>query len=312
LSDKAVAVAVPAGYRNWRSVASLAIDAISSAHSKRAHEKALKDFLAWYSAEARPPLSRAIVQQYRSVLESASLAPASINLRLSAIRKLAAEAAENGLLDRSVTQGIASLKGVRQSGARAGNWLSREQARDLLAQPEIETTEGKRDRAILAVLLGCALRRSELAALKGAHIQQRDGRWVFVDLVGKGKRIRTVPIPPFVKVAIDARTAAAGLSAGPLFRRVRRREYPEKTPAALSERMIWHIVTKYARQSGLVNQLAPHDMRRTCAKLCRESGGDLEQIQFLLGHASIQTTERYLGSRQNLKEAVNDRLGLDE
>jgi integrase len=134
---------------------------------------------------------------------------------------------------------------------------------------------------------------------------------VFIDLVGKGKRIRTVPIPPFVKVAIDAWTAAAGLSKGPLFRRVRRREYPEKTPTALSERMIWHIVTKYARQTGLVDTLAPHDMRRTCAKLCRDSGGDLEQIQFLLGHASIQTTERYLRSRQNLKEAVNDRLGLD-
>ena len=85
----------------------------------------------------------------------------------------------------------------------------------------------------------------------------------------------------------------------------------EKTPAALSERMIWHIVTKYARQTGIVDKLAPHDMRRTCAKLCRASGGELEQIQFLLGHASIQTTERYLGSRQNLKEAVNDRLGLD-
>jgi integrase len=68
---------------------------------------------------------------------------------------------------------------------------------------------------------------------------------------------------------------------------------------------------KYARQIGLVDPLAPHDMRRTCAKLCRASGGDPEQIQFLLGHASIQTTERYLGSRQNLKEAVNDRLGLD-
>jgi integrase len=82
------------------------------------------------------------------------------------------------------------------------------------------------------------------------------------------------------KVAIDAWTAAAGLSEGPLFRRVRRRKYPEKTPAALSERMIWHIVTKYARQTGLVDKLAPHDMRRTCAKLCRDSGGDLEQIQF--------------------------------
>ena len=111
-----------------------------------------------------------------------------------------------------MAQGILGLKGVRQSGARAGNWLTREQARDLLAQPHIDTMEGKRDRAILAVLLGCALRRSELAALECGHIQQRDGRWVFVDLVGKGKRIRTVPIPPFVKLAIDVWTAAAGLS----------------------------------------------------------------------------------------------------
>jgi integrase len=103
--------------------------------------------------------------------------------------------------------------------ATSGNWLTREQARELLAQPEIDSIEGKLDRAILAVLLGCALRRSELASLECGHIQQRDGRWVFVDLVGKGKRIRTVPIPPFVKVAIDAWTAAAGLSEGPLFRR---------------------------------------------------------------------------------------------
>ena len=69
-------------------------------------------------------------------------------------------------------------------------------------------------------------------------MQQRDGRWVFVDLVGKGKRVRTLPIPLFVKVAIDAWTAAAGLSEGPLFRRVRRREYPEKALTALRERMI--------------------------------------------------------------------------
>ena len=92
--------------------------------------------------------------------------------------------------------------------------------------------------------MGCALRRSELAALESRHIQQRDGRWVFIDLVGKGKRVRTVPIPPFVKVAIDAWTAAAGVSKGPLFRRVRRRKYSEETPVALSERMIWHVVTK--------------------------------------------------------------------
>ena len=154
MPDNALAVAIAVERPDWRYVPSLAVDAVSSVHSKRAYGKALKDFLAWYSAEARPPLSRAIVQQYRSVLESTGLAPPSINLQLSAIRKLATEAAENDLLDRSVAQGIVSPKGVRQSGKSAGNWLTREQPRELLAQPEIETTEGKRDRAILAVLLG--------------------------------------------------------------------------------------------------------------------------------------------------------------
>ncbi len=302
-------VVAPGAPERWRRVAALAVDAVSSPHSKRVYEKALQDFLVWYAAESRPPLSRAVVQQYRSVLER-GLAPASVNVRLSAIRKLATEAAENGLLDRNIAQGIVSLPGVRQAGTRAGNWLTREQARDLLGRPDIQTRAGQRDRAMLAVLLGCGLRRSELAALEYRHIQQRDGRWVFLDLVGKGRRIRTVAIPPFVKVAIDDWSRAARLSAGPLFRRVRDRQYPHQTPAALSERMVWHIVMKYARELG-IEQLAPHDLRRTCAKLCRASGGELEQIQFLLGHASIQTTERYLGSRQNLTEAVNDRLGLE-
>jgi site-specific recombinase XerD len=194
------AVAITAAPPDWRSVASLAVDAVSSEHSKRAYQKALKDFIAWYSAEARPPFSRAVVQQYRSLLEAAGLAPASINLRLSAIRKLAAEAAENGLLDRGVAQGIVSLKGVRQCGNRAGNWLTGEQARDLLAQPDIDTMEGKRDRAILAVLLGCALRRSELAALGCGHMQQRDGRWVFVDLVGRESGYERCPSLPLSRL----------------------------------------------------------------------------------------------------------------
>jgi integrase len=77
---------------------------------------------------------------------------------------------------------------------------------------------------------------------------------------------------------------------------------------ALTENSIWWIVREYAGSLDLA-KIAPHDLR-TCARLCRESGGALEQIQLLLGHGSIQTTMDYLGTRQNLAEAVNDRLGL--
>ena len=76
------------------------------------------------------------------------------------------------------------------------------------------------------------------------------------------------------------------------------------------EKAIWQLVVDYAAQTSLGN-LAPHDLRRTCAKLCRKAGGNLEQIQLLLGHASVATTERYLGTELELGIGVNDRLGLE-
>jgi site-specific recombinase XerD len=76
----------------------------------------------------------------------------------------------------------------------------------------------------------------------------------------------------------------------------------------LSENVVWYVVRSCARRLEL-DHLAPHDLRRTCAKLCHVNGGELEQIQFLMGHASVLTTESYLGCKQNLEEPVNDRFG---
>jgi len=174
-----------------------------------------------------------------------------------------------------------------------GNWLSVKQAQTLLNTPDVTTTKGLRDRAILAVLLGCGLRRSEVATLTMGHIQQRDGRWCIVDLLGKHGRVRTIPMPTWVKVAIDAWTAAAGVCEGPVFRSMNRGDQAQA--AALSEKVVWQLLQGYATAAG-VPGIAPHDLRRTCAKLCRAAGGELEQIQLLLGHASVQTTERYLGT----------------
>ncbi|MGD0446331.1 MAG: site-specific integrase [Edaphobacter sp.] len=78
----------------------------------------------------------------------------------------------------------------------------------------------------------------------------------------------------------------------------------------MTEKSIWHIVKDCAKGIGMP-KLAPHDLRRTCARLCHVAGGELEQIQFLLGHVSIQTTERYLGCKQRIRSAVNDRIGIE-
>jgi len=188
-----------------------------------------------------------------------------------------------------------------------GNWLSVKQAQALLNAPDIATTKGLRDRAILAVLLGCGLRRSEVAALTMEHIQQRDGRWCIVDLLGKHGRVRTIPMPTWVKVAIDAWTTAASVSDGSVFRSMNRGDQAQA--AALSEKVVWQLLQGYAAAAGIPG-IAPHDLRRTCAKLCRAAGGELEQIQLLLGHASVQTTERYLGTKQDLVNAPNDGIKL--
>jgi integrase len=114
-------------------------------------------------------------------------------------------------------------------------------------------------------------------------------------------------MPAWVKVAIDAWTTASGVAAGQVFRSVNRSG--TLAGESLGEKVIWQMLKRYAAEVG-VPGIAPHDLRRTCAKLCRAAGGELEQIQLLLGHASIQTTERYLGTRQDLVHAPNDAIKL--
>src|SRR5512137_789426 len=154
-------------------VIGLALDGLTSEHSRRAYGKALADFAEWYTAEGKPGLNKATVQRYKTVLQERGLSAASVNQRMSAIRKLAQEAADNGLIDQSLANGVAKVKGVKSAGVRAGNWLTREQAQALIDLPDLETLKGLRDRAILAVMIGAGLRRSEVAALDFAHIQQR-------------------------------------------------------------------------------------------------------------------------------------------
>ena len=120
--------------------------------------------------------------------------------------------------------------------------------------------------------------------------------------------IRTIPVPQWVKEAVDSWTVGAGITSGPLLRSINKAG--RIWGHGFTPKVIWAIVKANAKSCGLPS-VAPHDLRRTSARLCHQAGGELDQIQFLLGHVSIQTTERYLGCKQRFHDAVNDHIGLE-
>src|SRR5450631_1895276 len=174
---------------NWHRLKALVLDSVSSPITRRVYNLGLDEFIAWYGQEPRPAgFTKATVTAWRVALEARGLGPISINVRITAVRKLAVEASDNGLLAPELASGIARVKGVKSHGIRVGNWLSLRQAQALLNAPDVTTKKGLRDRAMFATLLGCGLRRSELTNLTMKHVQQRDSRWCIVDLVGKHGR----------------------------------------------------------------------------------------------------------------------------
>lgn len=287
-------------------VIEVVLNSLNSQHSRRAYERALKDFLLWHQQQGKPVLDKALVQSYVAHLRDKKLSSASINQRLAAIRKLVAEAADGGALDQQTANIICSVKGVKQEGRKTGNWLTKTQAQQFINCISSNSLKGLRDRVIIALLVGCGLRRNELAELEIAQIQQREGRWVIVDLIGKRNKLRTVPMPSWAKTAVDGWLNATELEQGKLLRPINKGE--NVYGQSMTAQAIRNIVVNYSDQLDLT--ASPHDLRRTFAKLAHKGGAPLEQIQLALGHSSIKTTEVYLGVEQDLANAPCDFLGL--
>jgi len=150
-------------------------NSLSSPHSRRNYKFAMEQFITWYCSEPRLALNRAVVLRFRLYLESLGLAAGTINQRLAAVRRLAYEAADSGLLSPELAAGIRRVKGVKQLGFRIGNWLTSDQAKLFLQKADGEDLRSLRDLAMMAVLLGCGLRRAELSSLEVEDIQIRQG-----------------------------------------------------------------------------------------------------------------------------------------
>ncbi len=288
----------------YAKVTQLVTDSLTSEVSRVMYKNALDDFFSWYDDSGRPTLSKAVVNAYKVALQDKGYAPATINQRLSAIRKFATEASDNGLIPLQVAYSISSVKGVRSAGVRTGKWLNASQSQALLNAPDINTLKGVRDYAILAVLLDGGLRRSEVAKLEFSHIQQINGRWAIVDFIGKGNKVRTVPIRAWVKQAIDDWASQAGIDSGRIFRSINKGG--NLSGNSMTSQAIQDVVKLYANQRGF--DISAHDLRRTCAQSAKLNGCDNSQIQIMLGHSSPVTTDRYLGGIQDFANAPCDYL----
>lgn len=301
-----------------KAIAQVVSDAVQSIETQRAYQRALLSdalnsapgFLVWYQQHGEPGLTKAVVQRYLAHLrDDWQMSASAINQRRAAINKLVREAVDNNAMPEQQANGILRIRGERHEGERLGNWLTLEQAQQLIKAPDTSTLKGLRDRAILALAIGTGLRRSELAALTFEHVQQRDGRWVLVDIVGKRNKVRSVPVPSWAKHALDEYTQAAGLSDGFLFVRINKGD--SIAGESLTSQAIYDVAVYYSQALwGDDGTLAAHDLRRTYAQLARKGGADIEQISLTLGHASIATTERYLGAKLDLTDAPCDKIGL--
>src|SRR5689334_2172792 len=283
---------------NWQKLKSLVLDSVSSPITKRVYNLGLDEFFAWFGQEPRPAFNKPAVSAWRVALEARGLGCVSINVRITAVRKLAVEAADNGLLAPELAAGIARVKSAKPMCRRLGNWLSPQQAQSLLNAPDTTTNKGLRDRAILAVLLGCGLRRSEVTALTLKHFQLRESRWCIVDLVGKHARVRTVPVPTWVKVAIDAWTSATSITKGQMFRSVNR---ADQALGALSEKVVSSEVCsgcwRSRHRAPCLEELCRIPDYAVCTERRPSSNGG-------------EANDCYLGTRQDLVHAPNDGIKL--
>src|SRR5215831_2602049 len=165
------------------------LNSLTCKSGQRTYDRVITDFVDWYCLEPRLAFNRTVVLRYRIYLEQRQYAPTTINLRLAAVRRVAFEAADSGLLSPELAAGIRRVKGVRRIGVRVGNWLTAQQGKRLLAGVERGSIRGTRN---YAMLIGCGLHRGELLALRVHSLQLREEHWVIADLLGKAGHIRTV------------------------------------------------------------------------------------------------------------------------
>ena len=282
-----------------------------SDNTRRAYRLRLLNFLG-----SRHPLSREGVALYVKGMRQKGNGPVTINLFMAAIKKLAKEAEIHNLIPYKTYSQIQDLKSVKHTRGKTGLWLTVAQVEELLGLPDRSTYYGQRDACILAILVGCGLRRDEAIDLEWAQYQSREGRMCLVNVKGKGGKFRTVPVPLWAQADIDVWAITSQTQEPPPTGQLEAAQaaWRRSRPLDLSRicgrvgyTQIHNLVTAYGERLGV--DLSPHDLRRTLARMMHRAGAGIEQIQFTLGHQHLQTTTIYLGT---MLELAPGQAGVDK
>jgi site-specific recombinase XerD len=267
---------------------------ITNPGTRRVYKDCVRDFMGFFGLSDSRQLrdvTRAHVIAWRKSLEVRSLSPATVRRKLSALSALFGYLCEKNAVPINPVEGV----GRPKEGANEGKTpaLGDAQARALLEAPSPESLKGIRDRAILSMLLFHGLRRAELCGLSVEDVHERRGV-MHLNVLGKGSKVRYIPLHPQTLTRLDAYLAASGHGSdrkGPLFRPSRGEG---KGTARLTPEAIRLVVREYARRIG-VDEAAcrPHALRATMTTNALEHGADIAKVQEVLGHASIATTRLY-------------------
>jgi site-specific recombinase XerD len=272
---------------------------ITNEKTRRAYKNDVTEFsrfIGLRSPEERRLVTRAHVISWRKELDARSLAPATIRRKLAALSSLFDYLCEKNAVIHNPVDGVKRPLTNNNEGTTPA--LSDAQARKLLDAPAPDTIKGKRDRAILAVLLYHGIRREELCALKVKDIQSREGV-IHFKIHGKGGKLRFIPVNPVAQRLMAEYLAAAGHGddlPGPLFRPVRNNRTGDLHRPLNPNSLYRCIVQKYGKQSGMsveVNGLCVHSLRATAATNALSHDADIAKVQEWLGHANVSTTRLY-------------------
>jgi integrase/recombinase XerD len=278
-----------------------------SVNSRKAYGQDARQFLGWLAQHelTLSTLTQSDLAQYRRHL-SDHFAPTSAARKLVVARRLLEEAVERGLISHNPAQ---RLKGIETQQETTHTALTKNQARQLLEAVDTATLQGKRDYALLLLLLKTGIRRGECASLKMGDLEEEQGHNVAVLRHTKGNKRRKVKLAVEVRRAIEDYVTAARLqergNEAPLFVQFRRGDHPQGEEG-VSDQLIQRVVEKYTEKAKLEVKLTPHGLRATFVTLALEGGAKLQQVQYAVGHADPRTTERYQKRKLNLDDAATD------